>query len=341
MKISKSELIKLAGPYGLYSLARHLTRNKPRIIMYHRFSESLERGKVCKDTFEKQIIYMKKHFNIVPLSTLCKIPSTTGLKVKNNLILTIDDGYEDFYKVAFPVLKKHNVPATLFVTTKFVDGDFWLWPDKIAWILDQGPLIPDPIKLGLKLIPKGKVNESNKLIIWSLLTGYLLTLSDGKKLDWIEEFCKEISCQLPASPPQGFKGVTWEQLNEMQMYGVEIGGHTVTHPSLGRVDDMQLRYEVEECKSKLDINLGAAKRDFCYPNGQPQDYTISVKKMVEEVGFQSSVVAFYDKLSLEDKFELRRHTVGEESFQFFKSVNGVELLASFLLGDHNRLEWVY
>jgi len=339
--ISKSELIKISGPYGLYALARHLTRGCPRILMYHRFSETISPGKVCKETFERQIVYMKKKFNVVPLSAICEAKQQSKPYKKNSIVLTIDDGYEDFYNIAYPILKKHNVPATIFVTTQFVEGDFWLWPDKITWLLDQSPAITSPIKLGSKSVPKGIINDSNKSEIWGLLTGYLLTLSDNEKLYWIDSFAQKLNCELPVKPPSSYRAVNWSQLKEMQENGIEIGGHTVTHPSLGRVERNQLQIEIEACKNKLDQELGSLKRDFCYPNGQPQDYTEEAKKVTQSSGFRSSVVAFYDKNSLNDPFELRRHTVGEEDFQFYKSVNGVETLASRLLSDHNRLEWKY
>ena len=339
--LSKSELIKIAGPYGLYALARYLTRSCPRIVMYHRFSEEVSPGKVCKETFEKQIVYMKKKFNIVPLSALCEAKEQSKSYKKDSIVLTIDDGYEDFYSIAYPILKKHNVPATLFVTTQFVEGDFWLWPDKITWLLDQSSVITHPIKLGSKSVPKGNISKGNKGEVWGLITGYLLTLSDNEKLSWIENFAKTLNTELPVTPPLSYRAVNWSQLKEMQENGIEIGGHTVTHPSLGRVETGQLKAEIEGCKNKLDLELGQLKRDFCYPNGQPQDYSIEAKRFTKSSGFRSSVVAFYDNKSLYDLFEFRRHTVGEETFQFLKSVNGVETLASYLLGDHNRLEWVY
>mgnify|MGYP000420874167 CR=1 FL=1 len=187
----------------------------------------------------------------------------------------------------------------------------------------------------------GKISERNKAQIWGLLTGYLLTLTDNQKLEWIDNFSKKLNCELPVIPPSKYRAVNWTQLKEMQANGIEIGGHTVTHPSLGRVESDQLNFEIEMCKEMLDKELGCLKRDFCYPNGQPQDFTSVVKRIVQTSGFRSSVVAFYDQKSLNNLYELRRHAAGEDEFQFLKSINGVETLGSKLLGDHNRLEWIY
>ena len=47
-----------------------------------------------------------------------------------------------------PILRKYQVPATLFVTTGFIDRRLWLWPDKITWLLSQVDRIPEAIKIG-------------------------------------------------------------------------------------------------------------------------------------------------------------------------------------------------
>ena len=47
----------------------------------------------------------------------------------NSVLLTVDDGYQDFYNLAFPILKKYEVPATVFFTTDFIDKRIWLWHD--------------------------------------------------------------------------------------------------------------------------------------------------------------------------------------------------------------------
>ncbi len=335
--ISKSDIIKTLGFFGLYPIARFLTRRVPIIVMYHRFSETPEPGKVCKAVFEKQVQYIVKHFNAQPLSV---ITSQKGKEfTPNTIVVTVDDGHEDFYRVAYPILKKYKVPCTLFVTTKFVAGGFWLWPDKITWLLTQTPTIYNSITLGQNTLPKGLITQEKKGRAWELIVGYLLTLNDQDKHEWITQFSTDIGIMLPNKPPKEFRAVSWDQLKDMQGNGISIGGHTVTHPSLGRVDSIQLAYEVEHCKKMIDDKLGKVSRDFCYPNGQPQDYNDDVKEAVQNSGFRSSVVAFYDKKSVDDIWALRRHTVSEDWFQFHKSVNGVETLGSQYMGYHNRLSW--
>src|SRR5690606_12731431 len=135
--LKKSQFIKAFGPLGVYSLARSMTRSKPKILMYHRFSEDERSGYVSKKAFERQVAHIARHYSPISLTDLVNNLRTGRALRPNSIVITVDDGYLDFYEFAYPILRKYKVPATFFVTTNFVDGEFWLWPDKISWLLEN------------------------------------------------------------------------------------------------------------------------------------------------------------------------------------------------------------
>jgi peptidoglycan/xylan/chitin deacetylase (PgdA/CDA1 family) len=337
--VSRSKLVKVFGPIGLYAFIRWLTRKNPRIVMFHRFSSQPKKNCVSSVELEKQIIYLKKRFNLLPLSQLRQCIEEGRSAPNNSIVLTIDDGYRDFYDVAYPIFKKHGVPATLYVTTGFINQELWLWPDKIAWLLDCASSVNKTIDFGQSEygnIKIADVDESNRHQIWSQITSYLLAVDDKQKHEWIDYFARELGKSLPEMPPDEYVACSWTELEEMQNNGIEVGGHTHTHPSLGQVSDEQLYCELNTCMNLLDENLGKRQRDFCFPNGQPNDYNQKVKNVTKRVGFKSAVTAFYDALGTNDLFEMRRHSASEKWFQFCKSVNGVETLGSKLLGNFSQ-----
>ncbi len=68
------------------------------------------------EKFEEQMRFLKENHYVISLSDLDKIDEGNGLKI----VITFDDGYEDNYLYAFPILKKLNLPATIFLTSDFV-----------------------------------------------------------------------------------------------------------------------------------------------------------------------------------------------------------------------------
>ncbi len=94
------------------------------IFAYHmvdpRFSTALTR--VTPRQLEQQIQFVLEHdFDIVTISEYLRLSRTDKA-----IAITFDDGYESVFNYAFPLLKKYDVPATLFINPSFV-GQFNTW----------------------------------------------------------------------------------------------------------------------------------------------------------------------------------------------------------------------
>jgi len=113
------------------------------IAMYHSVNpvmrQEVKRLIISPETFERQMRFLKSHhYNVLPLNSVAtlikekkKIPSKT-------IAITFDDGYKDNYIYAFPILKKYNLPATIFIITDEVGrGDRLSW-DEIKTMQDSG-----------------------------------------------------------------------------------------------------------------------------------------------------------------------------------------------------------
>ncbi|MDH5571882.1 MAG: polysaccharide deacetylase family protein, partial [Gammaproteobacteria bacterium] len=69
---------------------------------------------MTKNVFDMQINYISKHYSIISLDNLLDIINgKTFDKNKKYCVITFDDGWLDNYINAYPVLKKHNAPATI------------------------------------------------------------------------------------------------------------------------------------------------------------------------------------------------------------------------------------
>ena len=100
----------------LYNKTR---KNFVLCLMYHSIDSEKNKGGIFVDEFEEHIKWIKdkKTFKMEELKGLdYKLP-------KNSILITFDDGYKNNYTLAFPILKKYNMKATIFLNTKFIEKD--------------------------------------------------------------------------------------------------------------------------------------------------------------------------------------------------------------------------
>lgn len=103
---------------GMYSAIPVFARSGVIILMYHSVGNNSEFFTVGPEDFERQMRYLKEQkFNIISLRKLIASLKNKNTLLPKTVILTFDDGYQDNYENAFPILKKYNFPATIFLTT--------------------------------------------------------------------------------------------------------------------------------------------------------------------------------------------------------------------------------
>lgn len=101
------------------------------IIMYHSISvpAPAKRRVVSIQSFERQMRFLKNHrYNVLPLEELAVLIKDKKKIPPRTLAITFDDGYKNNYNFAFPILKRYNLPATVFVIINEVNR-----PDRLSW----------------------------------------------------------------------------------------------------------------------------------------------------------------------------------------------------------------
>ena len=95
--------------------------NNPRIHNH----KSLE---ISTKHFEEIILYFKRlQYQFISINDIYTILTNSESPGKKIVHFTFDDGYFDNYKYAYPVLKKYNVPVTIYITTSFPDYHTIIW----------------------------------------------------------------------------------------------------------------------------------------------------------------------------------------------------------------------
>jgi len=99
------------------------------ILCYHRFGKKRDKMVVSPEMFETQMAYLRDNgYRIIPLSSMIPFLKGEAPLPQRSVVITIDDGYESSYDVAYPILKKFGFPATIFVYSDFMGSR-----DAMSW----------------------------------------------------------------------------------------------------------------------------------------------------------------------------------------------------------------
>lgn len=283
------------------------------IVIYHRVlpePDPLLGGGGIK-SFESSLNHLAKNFNIMPLSEAVN-RLQNGTLPSRAACITFDDGYADNAEIALPLLQKHRVPATFFIASGFLDGGR-MWNDTViesVRLATGDKLDLSSIDLGMHTITTLEQRKKTLFFLIDKLKHlpYAIRASQVEKLNAI------ISAKLPNNLM-----MTSAQVRQLHHAGMGIGGHTVTHPILTRIDDSAARAEITEGKAKLEAIIDAPVRLFAYPNGKPEkDYLPAHVKMVKEAGFEAAVsTAWGAARQNSDLFQLPRFTPWDKSELFY------------------------
>jgi peptidoglycan/xylan/chitin deacetylase (PgdA/CDA1 family) len=194
------------------------------------------------------------------------------------VLLTFDDGYRDNYEIAFPLLRRHGLRATFFLTTGFIDRPHAAWWDEIAWMVRVSDR--DTFQLGDRP-SNGLASMSRDARIAELIAHYkTLPAEQGEEL--LEQIAEATGSGRCDSTNAEDLWMTWDMARELQAAGMSIGGHTVTHAVLARVSPERQREEIATCARRLAEELRAPMRWFAYPVGSRDAFTAATQQILRE-----------------------------------------------------------
>ena len=277
---------------------------------------------------------MKNNFNIISLFDLhTRIVRSLPIP-DNSVVLTIDDGYEDFYRYAYPVLLRHSIPATIFVTTDFIDRKIWLWPDKLDYILKETNCKEGSIQINDPPLLIQTNNKENRNKAWSVIADHCLTMDRQQCDAFIAELAMLLGVSVPAHSSEDYKPLSWEQIVEMAENGIEIGSHTCTHSRLTNITSSEdLTLELEYSKKRIENVINKCVTAFSYPFGGKFDINDRVKACVAEAGYKCATIGYFNLNVTGDLFELKRVSAGNDMRSFIRNLYGIKVLQTFF---HNR-----
>lgn len=232
--------------------------------------------------FDQILSWVGAAFNVIPLDDAIKRLQQGQLPARA-LAITFDDGYADNCTLALPLLQKHGMSACFFVASGFLNGGI-MWNDVVIESIrgnKAGEL--DLSTLGLGAFRLGNAQDKRQAI--DVLLPRLKYLDSAARLDKVRAISELSGADLPDNLM-----MTTAQVRVLRESGMVVGGHTLNHPILARLDDNTARNEIALNKTHLESILGESVSVFAYPNGKPgRDYDARHVQMVREAGFSAAV----------------------------------------------------
>ncbi len=277
----------IASASGLTSLRRRrrLGRGDYRLFVleYHDVTaESGEKeGTVTAERFRRHLRHLKQRFRIDTLASAIERLEAPGLD-GDLLAITFDDGYLDNYRAAWPVLQAEGLPATVYLTTGFLDGTE-LWVDFARRALDAARRSPPDLATTAEEALRAALEnwtptESVDRLVRRLK--YLPPVKRDRALEALRSAGMELA---PAARP-----LSWEQAREMAAGGIELGAHTVTHPILSTLDPEAQEAEIRGSRRRIAEQTGIEPTTFAYPNGSALDYDRHTVRITDRIGFRAA-----------------------------------------------------
>ncbi len=283
--------VRLAEAVGLISLLRSRNNKKIIILMYHGITAShnpitnFDQKHIETARFEEQIIYLKKHYTIISLNYYIEWKNHTKSLPSNPVILTFDDAYKNNYTRLLSILKKHNVPATIFLPTANINQQEIGWYDTIAYCISQTK--KKEVRIIGKIYPLQ--NEKQKIAaVFEIKTKLPFCVSERNKL--LKKIIHETEIDPKECTDEDLMFLTWKQCKEMLDAGISFGSHTVNHPHLSALNEEEMQIEMEQSKKDIEKNLKNPCIFFSYPFGE---HNIKARNMLKKTGYMLGVTTTY------------------------------------------------
>lgn len=263
-----------------------------RVLTYHRVTDA--------DGFDEQMRYLADRYVPVPVPDLLAAAEGQHELPARAVAVTFDDAYVNFAEVAWPVLKRHGVPVTLFVPTGFPDGGRSFWWDDLELAFAHTAR-RDTLETPAGAFPLGTPDERDRA--HRQVNAYVKHLPH----DEVGAVVAEIVAAL-GHAPESRPVLGWDELRALAAEGVTLGAHTRTHPLLTRVDVPRAREEIAGSLKDLHRETGEAAPLFAYPAGA---YNAGVVAAAREAGVRLAftTVKGANDLRQGDLLRLRRINV--------------------------------
>ena len=264
------------------------------ILLYHGVTavhssgiENFSKKHLPVKEFEEQMEYLAQNANVITLCELVKLLQGNVKVPQHTVSVTFDDSFKNIRKIALPILKRYQIPATFFVATGFIGTSKRSWADLVEHFINKTALdyLEVPISGDIKKFEL-KTNK-NKIMAIVEIKSMLKMMKPIER----DSFVSSLECITQVVDKSNdvinYENLTWDDICELDAPpNYVVGGHTVNHKIMSYLSEDELNYEICECKNNLEAHLGHPIDQFAYPEGQPEHFNEKVISVLKKEGIR-------------------------------------------------------
>jgi peptidoglycan/xylan/chitin deacetylase (PgdA/CDA1 family) len=336
---TKRQLQEILATPAAGRLWKRLLGDRLTIFMLHRFAVPELNVDGCSPDLLRRVLQRlrKEGFDLIDVEEAYRRLSDPDSTFRRPAVcFTIDDGYFDATEVAAQVFLEYDCPATVFVTTAFLDGETWHWWDQVAWMLERTDLDRLEVETAAVAVDCPLDGAQRRAAVARALITRCKRVSDAERVHFLGKLSERTGIEVPRCPPAQFRPVRWSDARALEARGLRFGPHSVSHRVLTNTDDAVSRSEIEQSWLTMQARLENPVPVFAYPNG---DFGPREIRYLEEAGLEAAVCtsARYARASWLRSHPLNRYGIPRLPFpeteaQAYLNASGFSRISEFLRG---------
>ncbi|MCX4024981.1 polysaccharide deacetylase family protein [Endozoicomonas sp. SM1973] len=272
--MNKLDYLQTLKRMGAFQLTKPFAKNKLLILCYHAF-ELRDECQFRPSLFQKQATFHKRlkmllstGYRVLPLDeaiSQLKANRLSGL----NAVITIDDGFQSVYQLAYPVLKTFKLPVTVYITSYFQTKQTPVFQLAIQYMFWRSKRLTLDLSVIKSLVNDSAINFSNNR--YELMQQLIKLGNEAKHNEFREALAEAIGHMLGEDyqsirDEKLFTLMTDDQLSDSLEDLVDIQLHTHRH-QLPLSEEETIK-EINENRQVLTRITSGHLNHFCYPSGE-------------------------------------------------------------------------
>jgi peptidoglycan/xylan/chitin deacetylase (PgdA/CDA1 family) len=270
---------------GVFRAGEYLSSRSLTVLTYHRIvprghdSGRRPPNTLYCDEFEQQMAFVASRYKVLSAGELRAFANGSGAFPRYAMAITFDDGYENNFLYALPILQRHGMHAAFFLTTALIGTkDGMLWFDRLDRLLSKAP--GAEIEGSLRRLEGSAGPAEGELRSW------FKRLRSDRQSELLDRVEAQFGRDRPRKEDDAvYAMMSWDQVRQMASAGMTIGSHTANHQILAAVPAEDVQAELISSRNLVEQETSRECWCFAYPNGSSRDFRTSDELAVKEAGY--------------------------------------------------------